>query len=81
MPFIKGVRVISNAQTKERERLREMFNDACERCLGEPTDGVGFSTDNFRAVIEKYGIEAEVGTTRVSSSPIFFVSLNVVILS
>lgn len=72
MGFLKGVRVISNAQTKERERLREMFNDAYERCLREPSDGVAFSTDNFRAVIEKHGIEAEMGTTRVSSSPIFF---------
>lgn len=71
MGFLKGVRVISNAQTKERERLREMFNDAYERCLREPSDGVAFSTDNFRAVIEKHGIEAEMGTTRVSSSPIF----------
>lgn len=53
---------ISNAETKERERLKEMFQDAFERCRESPMEGVSFTLDDFHLSLEKYDFNSEIGT-------------------
>ncbi|KAL6343846.1 hypothetical protein AAG906_027617 [Vitis piasezkii] len=53
---------ISNAQTKERLKLKEMFEDAYERCRTAPTEGVSFSADDFYSALDKYDFNSEIGT-------------------
>ncbi|KAI3980788.1 hypothetical protein MKX01_025353 [Papaver californicum] len=59
---IVSAAVISNAQTKERHRLKEIFEDAFERCRTTPMQGVGFTVDDFHAALEKYDYNSEIGT-------------------
>ena len=53
---------ISNAQTKERLKLKELFEEAYERCRTAPTEGVSFSPDEFYAALDKYDFNSEIGT-------------------
>ncbi|WCJ23248.1 ribosomal protein S1 [Euphorbia peplus] len=61
--FVVSAVAISNAQTKEREKLKQMFEDAYERCRTAPMEGVSFSIDDFHTAIEKYDFNSEIGTT------------------
>ncbi|XP_048440254.1 30S ribosomal protein S1, chloroplastic [Pyrus x bretschneideri] len=54
--------VISNAQTKERLKLKEIFEDAHERCRTAPMEGVSFTLDSFYNALEKYDFNSEIGT-------------------
>lgn len=62
---------ISNAQTKERLKLKEMFEDAYERCRTAPTEGVSFSADDFYSALDKYDFNSEIGT-KVGGPPLLF---------
>lgn len=53
---------ISNAQTREREKLKELFEDAYERCRTAPVEGVAFTIDDFHSALDKYDFDSEVGT-------------------
>lgn len=53
---------ISSANNKEREKLKELFDDAYERCRTAPMEGVSFTLDQFTQAIEKYDFESEIGT-------------------
>ncbi|XP_059644220.1 small ribosomal subunit protein bS1c [Cornus florida] len=53
---------ISNAQTKERQRLKEMFEHAYERCRTVPLEGVSFTVDDFHSALDKYDFNSELGT-------------------
>ncbi|XP_057431186.1 30S ribosomal protein S1, chloroplastic [Lotus japonicus] len=53
---------ISNAQNKERAKLKQLFEDAYERCRTAPTDGVSFTLEQFTTALEKYDFDAEIGT-------------------
>lgn len=53
---------ISNAQTRERQRLKEMFEVAYERCRKAPMEGVSFTFEDFNAALEKYDFDSEIGT-------------------
>ncbi|KAL6990155.1 ribosomal 40S subunit protein S1B [Sarracenia purpurea var. burkii] len=53
---------ISNAQTKEREELKQMFEEAYERCRTSPMEGVSFTLEDFHAALEKYDFNSEIGT-------------------
>ncbi|XP_065863874.1 small ribosomal subunit protein bS1c [Euphorbia lathyris] len=61
--FVVSAVAISNAQTKEREKLKQMFEDAYERCRTAPMEGVSFSLEDFHTAIEKYDFNSEIGTT------------------
>ena len=63
---IQAAAVIANAQTRERLKLKEMFEDAYERCRTTPMEGVAFTVDDFHSALEKYDFDSEVGT-KVSS--------------
>ncbi|KAL7144286.1 hypothetical protein ABFS83_07G001900 [Erythranthe nasuta] len=54
--------VIANAQTRERMKLKEMFEDAYERCRTLPLEGVAFTIDDFHDALEKYDFNSEIGT-------------------
>ncbi|KAK4380153.1 hypothetical protein RND71_002015 [Anisodus tanguticus] len=54
--------VVANAQTRERLKLKEMFEDAYDRCRTTPMDGVAFTIDDFHSALEKYDFDSEVGT-------------------
>jgi len=53
---------ISSANNKERAKLKELFDDAYERCRTAPMEGVSFTIDQFTQAIEKYDFESEIGT-------------------
>ncbi|KAK4433846.1 30S ribosomal protein S1, chloroplastic [Sesamum alatum] len=54
--------VLADAQTRERMKLKEMFEDAYERCRTTPMEGVAFTIDDFHSAIEKYDFDSEIGT-------------------
>lgn len=64
---IVSASVISNAQTKERLKLKEIFEDAQERCRTAPMEGVSFNLETFYSALEKYDFNSEIGT-KVSPS-------------
>lgn len=53
---------ITNAQTRERMKLKEMFEEAYERCRTNPLEGVAFTVEDFHDAIEKYDFNSEIGT-------------------
>lgn len=53
---------ITNAQTRERMKLKEMFEDAYERCRTAPMEGVSFTVDDFNTALDKYDFNSEIGT-------------------
>ncbi|KAJ8539781.1 hypothetical protein K7X08_014033 [Anisodus acutangulus] len=53
---------ITNAQTKERLNLKEMFEEAYERCRIAPMEGVAFTVEDFHNALEKYDFDSEIGT-------------------
>lgn len=55
--------VTSEAQmVREREKLKDLFQEAYERCRNSPLDGVSFSIQDFHSAIEKYDFNSEIGT-------------------
>ncbi|KAK4478357.1 hypothetical protein RD792_017647 [Penstemon davidsonii] len=53
---------IANAETRERMKLKEMFEDAYERCRTTPMENVAFTIDDFHDALEKYDFNSEIGT-------------------
>ncbi|KAG9457736.1 hypothetical protein H6P81_002244 [Aristolochia fimbriata] len=53
--------VASNSTTKERQKLKEMFQEARDRCLTEPMAGVSFTVDDFLTALDKYDVDLEIG--------------------
>ncbi|KAK4425991.1 30S ribosomal protein S1, chloroplastic [Sesamum alatum] len=53
---------IANAQTRERMKLKEMFEEAYERCRTTPMEGVAFTVEDFYAALDKYDFNSEIGT-------------------
>ncbi|KAJ6902726.1 hypothetical protein NC651_020264 [Populus alba x Populus x berolinensis] len=53
---------ISNAQTKEREKLKQLFEEAYERCRTAPMEGVSFTVEDFHSALDAYDFNAEIGT-------------------
>ncbi|KAF8392733.1 hypothetical protein HHK36_023082 [Tetracentron sinense] len=60
-PIVSAVS-ISNAQTKERLKLKEMFQDAYDRCRTSPMEGVSFTIQDFHAALDKYDFMYDIGT-------------------
>ena len=54
--------ITSNAQTRERLKLKEVFLNAYQRCHSHPMDGVSFTLDDFLAAIELYDFSFEIST-------------------
>ncbi|KAJ6312283.1 hypothetical protein OIU77_013925 [Salix suchowensis] len=68
---------ISNAQTKERQNLKQLFEEAYERCRTAPMEGVSFTLEDFHAAINTYDFNSEIGTRVSSITPlpsIYFVN-------
>lgn len=61
VPIVSAV-AVSNAQTKERLKLKELFEEAYERCRTAPMEGVSFCADDFHSALEKYDYNSEIGT-------------------
>lgn len=60
-PLVSAV-AISNAQTRERLKLKELFEEAYERCRTAPMEGVAFTLDSFHNALDKYDFNSELGT-------------------
>uniref|UniRef100_A0A7C8ZT52 Small ribosomal subunit protein bS1c n=1 Tax=Opuntia streptacantha TaxID=393608 RepID=A0A7C8ZT52_OPUST len=52
---------VDNAQTRERLRLKEMFDEAYERCRIAPTEGVPFTVEDFHAALDNFDFNSELG--------------------
>lgn len=61
-PIVSAVAITGNAQTKERQRLKEMFEEAYERCRTAPTEGISFTAEDFHNALDKYDFNSEIGT-------------------
>ncbi|KAG6726236.1 hypothetical protein I3842_02G070800 [Carya illinoinensis] len=61
-PIVSAAVAISNAQTKERVKLKELFEEAYERCRTAPTEGVSFTLEDFQTALDKYDYNSELGT-------------------
>ncbi|TMX02605.1 hypothetical protein EJD97_020770 [Solanum chilense] len=57
-----GAVATTNAETRERIKLKEMFEEAYERCRTAPMEGVAFTVDDFHSALEKYDFDSEMGT-------------------
>lgn len=68
---------ISNAETREREELNQLFEEAYERCRTAPMEGVSFTLEEFHSALEKYDFNSELGT---KVSEILFLSFSFSIL-
>ena len=68
LPIVSSV-AISNAQTRERLKLKELFEEAYERCRTAPMEGVSFTMEDFNAALDKYDFDSEIGTK--VSYPVF----------
>jgi len=53
---------ISSANNKERSKLKELFDNAYERCRTIPMEGVSFTLDQFTEALENYDFDSEIGT-------------------
>ncbi|KAL8105503.1 small ribosomal subunit protein bS1c-like [Apium graveolens] len=53
---------VPTPQTKERAKLKEMFEDAYERCRTNPLEGVSFNVQDFHLAIQQYDFNSEIGT-------------------
>lgn len=74
LPIVSSV-AISNAQTKERQKLKDLFEDAYERCRTAPMEGVAFTLEDFHAALDKYDFNSELGTKVCFLSPVSVNSL------
>ncbi|KAJ6891472.1 30S ribosomal protein S1 [Populus alba x Populus x berolinensis] len=66
---------ISNVQTQERHKLKELFEEAYERCRTAPLEGVSFTLEDFHAALDTYDFNSEIGT-RVSQGTVFMTDNN-----
>ncbi|KAK3029600.1 hypothetical protein RJ639_037917 [Escallonia herrerae] len=60
--IVSAVAISANAQTKERVKLKEIFEEAYERCRTAPMEGVSFTIEDFHAALDKYDFNSELGT-------------------
>ncbi|KAE9609988.1 putative nucleic acid-binding protein [Lupinus albus] len=52
---------ISNAQTQERLKLKQLFREANQRCLNDPMDGVSFTLQDFTQALDHYHFHSQLG--------------------
>ncbi|KAF7145389.1 hypothetical protein RHSIM_Rhsim04G0243100 [Rhododendron simsii] len=52
---------ISNAETRERQKLKQLFQEAYERCRKSPLEGVPFTLEDFSSRLENFDVFPEVG--------------------
>ncbi|URD81577.1 30S ribosomal protein S1 [Musa troglodytarum] len=57
---VVGTYALTPAQ-KERQKLRELFEEASDRCRTAPMEGVAFTIDDFHAALDKYDFDSEIG--------------------
>ncbi|KAL8121981.1 hypothetical protein AgCh_018639 [Apium graveolens] len=53
---------VPTPQTKDRAKLKEMFEDAYERCRTNPLECVSFNVQDFHLAIQQYYFNSEIGT-------------------
>ncbi|KAK1317092.1 hypothetical protein QJS10_CPA05g00147 [Acorus calamus] len=58
---VSAVSVSNNPVVRERQRLKEIFEEAYDRCRMAPMEGVPFTVEDFHSSIEKYDYESEMG--------------------
>lgn len=76
LPIVCSI-AISSANNKERIHMKQLFEDAYERCRTAPMEGVSFTVDQFSEILGDYDYETEVGTK--ASSFLFLFLYKVVI--
>nr|XP_010921394.1 30S ribosomal protein S1, chloroplastic [Elaeis guineensis] len=47
---------------KERQKLKDLFEEAADRCRTAPMEGVSFTVEDFHAALDKYDFDSEIGT-------------------
>lgn len=49
-------------EERERERMRQLFDDASERCRTAPMEGVAFSPEDLDTAVDSTDIDTEIGS-------------------
>jgi len=49
-------------EERERERMRQQFDEASERCRTAPMEGVAFSPEDLDTAVESTDIDTEIGS-------------------
>lgn len=57
-----GSVAITNTRIRERLKLKEMFEDAYERCRTAPLEAVAFNLEDFQSAIGKHDFNSEIGS-------------------
>ncbi|GAB2294184.1 ribosomal 40S subunit protein S1B [Dionaea muscipula] len=57
-----GVPPVLNSETRERLRLKQLFEDVYEQCRTDPMYGVPFTFEDFDTALENFDFNAEIGT-------------------
>lgn len=57
-----GTGILSTPQSRDRLKLKEMFEEAYERCRTSPYQGVAFTIDDFHNAIERFDYNSEIGS-------------------
>ncbi|KAL2941419.1 30S ribosomal protein S1 chloroplastic, partial [Bienertia sinuspersici] len=52
---------VNNAENRERQKLKKLFEDAYERCRTAPMEGVSFTLDDFHSALDKNDFNSELG--------------------
>ncbi|KAK7264758.1 hypothetical protein RJT34_32368 [Clitoria ternatea] len=60
LPIVNSI-AIENAQNKERVKLKELFQEAYDRCRTAPMQGVSFTIQHFNDALDKYDFDSKVG--------------------
>lgn len=47
---------------RERERMRQLFDEASERCRTAPMEGVAFSPEDLDTAVETTDIDTDIGS-------------------
>jgi small subunit ribosomal protein S1 len=49
-------------EERERERMRQQFDEASERCRTAPMEGISFSPEDLDTAVESTDIDTEIGS-------------------
>lgn len=60
-PIVCAV-AVNDPETKERQRMKQLFEEAYDRCVTAPMEGVPFTVEDFHASLDKYDFDSEIGT-------------------
>uniref|UniRef100_A0A7N0TJR8 S1 motif domain-containing protein n=1 Tax=Kalanchoe fedtschenkoi TaxID=63787 RepID=A0A7N0TJR8_KALFE len=60
-PRVVAAVAVNNKETRQRLKLKQLFQEAYHRCLTAPMDGVPFTLQDFLTALDKYDSNSQIG--------------------